>query len=226
MHEMARGIHAIDGLKMGRSYLVEGHDGLALVDTSSPSAATGIIAAIEGIGRRPEDLQTIVATHYHFDHTGNVDKLIDRSGAELCVHAEDVPYVDGRSSWLPSQGLLGPLLDKFAPAPFTLKVDRALHDGDVLAFAGGLQVIHAPGHTPGHIALYAKERRTLFAGDALMNVGGLRLPMSMSSHDMEQAKRSVRRLVELDFDIALPGHGAPILGRANEKIAEWAKRWL
>ena len=117
-------------------------------------------------------------------------------------------------------------VDKFAPAQLTLKVDRALQDGDVLAFAGGLQVIHAPGHTPGHIALFAKERRTLFAGDALMNVGGLRLPLSMTSHDMEQAKRSVRRLVELNFDIALPGHGAPILGRANEKIADWARRWL
>ena len=75
MHEIARGIYAIDGLKVGRSYLVEGHDGLALVDTSSPSAAAGIITAIEGIGRRPEDLRTIVATHYHSDHTGNVDKL-------------------------------------------------------------------------------------------------------------------------------------------------------
>ena len=38
MHEIARGIYAIDGLKMGRSYLVEGHDGLALIDTSSKSA--------------------------------------------------------------------------------------------------------------------------------------------------------------------------------------------
>ena len=142
------------------------------------------------------------------------------------MHEDDVPYVEARSPWPPSKGLIGPLLNKFAPEQFSLKVDRALRDGDLLPFAGGLQVIHAPGHTPGHIALYAKERRTLFAGDALMNTGGLRLPMSTSSHDMDQAKRSVRRLVELDFDIALPGHGSPILGRANEKIAEWARRWL
>jgi glyoxylase-like metal-dependent hydrolase (beta-lactamase superfamily II) len=226
MHQVAHGIHAIDGLKMGRSYLIEGNDGLALIDTSSKGASEGILSAIQAIGHHPEDLRTIVATHYHFDHTGNVETLIDRSGAQLCVHEADAPYVDGRNPWAPSNGLIGPLLDRFAPRPFALKVDRILHDGDVLPFVGGLQVIHAPGHTPGHIALFAKDRRTLFAGDSLMNIVGLRLPMSISSHDMEQARQSVRHLVELDFDIALPGHGAPVLGRANEKIAEWAKRWL
>jgi glyoxylase-like metal-dependent hydrolase (beta-lactamase superfamily II) len=224
--EIAHGIYSIDGLKMGRSYLVESDDGLALIDTSSKSASEGILAAIAAIGRQPDDLQAIVATHYHFDHTGNAAALVERSGAELCVHEDDVPYVEGRIPWLPSRGPIGPMLDKFAPAHFTLKVGRVLHEGDQLPFAGGLDIIHAPGHTPGHIALYAREHRTLFAGDALMNVGGLHLPMSTSSHDMEQARQSVRRLLEFDFDIALPGHGAPILGRANEKIAEWSHRWL
>ncbi len=226
VQEIARGIYAIGGLKMGRSYLVEGHDGLALIDTSSGDASSSIISAIESIGRKLEDLRTIVATHYHFDHTGNAGALIERSGAQLCVHEDDVPYVQGRSPWMPSKGPIGPLIDTFAAKHFTLKVDRVLRDGEILPFAGGLQVIHAPGHTPGHIALYAKERRTLFAGDSLMNTAGLHLPMSTSSHDMDQAKRSIRQLAELDFDIALPGHGAPIFGRANEKIAEWARVWL
>ena len=87
-------------------------------------------------------------------------------------------------------------------------------------------MIHAPGHTPGHIALHAAERRVLFAGDALMNTLGLRLPMSMSSHNMDQARASVARLAELEYDIALPGHGAPILGRASEKVRAWARGWL
>ena len=226
MREIARGIYAIDGLRMGRCYLVEGHDGLALIDTSSDGASDGIVTAIESIGRRLQDLRAIVATHYHFDHTGNAGALVERSGAQLCVHEDDVPYVEGRTPWLPSKTAIGPLLDKFAPAPFALHVDRVLQDGEMLPFAGGLQVIHAPGHTPGHIALYAKEHRTLFTGDSLMNVGGLHLPMSSSSHDMDQARSSIRRLAEFDFDIALPGHGAPILGRANEKIGEWARAWL
>jgi glyoxylase-like metal-dependent hydrolase (beta-lactamase superfamily II) len=213
-------------LKTGRSYIVDNGDGIALIDSSSHGVSKRILDAIEQIGRKPEDLRLIVATHYHFDHTGNAAAIIERTGARLCVHEADAPYVDGTTPWLGAQGVAGPLLDKFGPKPFGLRVDRVLKDGETLPFAGGLQIIHAPGHTPGHIAIYAGQRRTLFAGDALMNVGGLHLPMAISSHDMDQARASVRRLAELDFDVALPGHGAPILGRANEKIADWAQKWL
>ena len=225
MDEIAPGIFALSGLKMGRSYLVEGEGGVALVDTSTANASERIVASIEQAGHRVEDLHTIVATHYHYDHTGNAATLIERSGAQLCLHADDAPYVDGRLPWRAAQSPFH-ILDKMGPKPFNLRVDRILHDGDVLPFAGGVQVIHAPGHTPGHIALYSQERRVLFAGDALMNTAGLHLPLSMSSHDMDAARASVRRLAELDFDIALPGHGTPIIGRANEKIADWAKAWL
>ncbi len=224
MHEIVRGVYALPALKTGRSYLLEGDDGVALIDTSSESASQGILGAIAEAGRRPEDLRTIIATHYHYDHTGNVATLVERSGAQFCVHAGDVPYVDGGSPWMTNRPPWG-FLDHLAPKHYSLKVDRVLQDGDVLPFAGGLRVIHAPGHTPGHIALYSKERRVLFAGDSLMNTLGLRLPMYFASHDMDQARRSVRMLAELDFDIALPGHGAPIIGRANEKMAEWAKAW-
>jgi glyoxylase-like metal-dependent hydrolase (beta-lactamase superfamily II) len=224
MQQIARGIYAIPGLKMGRSYLVEGHDGFALVDTSSPSALDGILAGIAAIGRRPEELRAIIATHYHFDHVGNAGALIERTGAELCVHEADVPYVDGRTPW-PDGGALGKAL-KLAPERFTLNVGRTLCEGDVLPFGGGIEVIHAPGHTPGHIALYSKEHRTLFSGDSFMHLLGFELPMPNATHDMAQARASIRRLATLDFENALPGHGTPILSRANEKLATWAKAWV
>ena len=227
MKQITRGIWAIDGLKTGRSYLIEDRDGLTLIDTSSPDVAGRIIAAIEKIGRRPEELRTIVATHYHFDHTGNVAALRERTGATFCAHPDDAPYIDGRTPW--GTGRPNPLArfeHLIAPAPFALKVDRELRDGDVVNAAGGLQVIHAPGHTPGHIALYAKEHRVLFSGDAFGNHLGLMLPISMSTHDMAQAKQSIARLAQLDFDHALPGHGQPLLSRANEKLAQWSRRWL
>ncbi len=225
MDQIVPGVYAITGLKMGRSYLVEGEGGLGLIDTSASDVSARILDAITAIGRRPDELRAIVATHYHYDHTGNAAALIERTGARLCVHEDDVPYVDGSTPWMAMRGPWT-FLDRFGPTPYGLKVDEVLHDGDELPYAGGLRVIHAPGHTPGHIALHAPSRGVLFAGDALMNALGLRLPMSMSSHDMAQARRSIARLAALDFDIALPGHGSPIIGRAGEKVRAWARGWL
>jgi glyoxylase-like metal-dependent hydrolase (beta-lactamase superfamily II) len=226
MDEVVPGIFALSGLRVGRSYLIEDRDGLTLIDTSSPGVADRILRAIASVGRRPDDLNTIVATHYHYDHTGNVAALVEATGAKLYVHADDAPYVDGRARWMPVRGIMGALGTRFATAQFNLRIDRELRDGDTLPAAGGLRVVHAPGHTPGHIALHAPDRRVLFAGDAFGNWLGLRRPMASSSHDMPQAERSIRLLAQLDFDHALPGHGRPILNHAGEKIAEWAKKWV
>jgi glyoxylase-like metal-dependent hydrolase (beta-lactamase superfamily II) len=234
MRQITRGVWALEGLKLGRSYLVEhagspgrAQNALTLIDTSSPGAVDGILRAIERVGRKPDDLRTIVATHYHFDHTGNVAALRERTGAQLVAGADDVPFIDGRTPWGTGRppGALDRLSERFvAPRPFALTVDRALHDGDELD--GGLRVLHAPGHTPGHIALHDLARGVLFAGDAFMNILGLRLPTAGATHDMEQARRSVEMLSLLEFDHALPGHGAPILSHAAEKLRSWHARWL
>lgn len=226
LREIVPGVFAISGLKTGRSYLVEGEGrDIALIDTSTGDVSARILAAIEEAGHRPEDLRLIVATHYHLDHTGNAGALRERTGAELCVHADDVPYVDGTTPWMRMRAPFG-FLDRMAAKPYALRVDRVLRDGDELPFGGSVRVVHAPGHTPGHIALHSASHRALFTGDALMNAWGLRLPMSMSTHDMGEARRSVRRLAKLEFEVALPGHGAPIIGRASEKIGAWARAWV
>lgn len=227
MRQITRGVYALEGLKMGRSYLVEDGGALTLIDTSSGGAADRILSAIAEIGRQPEDLRIIVASHYHYDHTGNANELRERTGAQVVAHADDIAYIDGHRPWgtgRPASAWerLGERM--LAPEPFAVAVDRTVRDGDVLD--GGLRIVHAPGHTPGHIAVLDETRRVLFAADAFMNVLGFRLPVGGSTHDMAQAKRSIEVLSRLDFDHALPGHGAPILSHAAEKLRLWVARWL
>jgi glyoxylase-like metal-dependent hydrolase (beta-lactamase superfamily II) len=225
MREVAEGIHTIDGLKQGRAYLIDDGGTLSLIDTSTTTAAARIFEAIASLGRRPEDLRTIIATHYHYDHTGNVATLVERTGAQFLAHIDDAPYIDGRKPWRHLD--IGPF-DMTVPESryYTLKLDRELRTGDVLPIAGGLEVIHTPGHTPGSISLYAREHSALFTGDAIGNWLGLRLPIPMPSHDMDEARRSVHKLAALTYDVALPGHGNPIMSRASEKIGEWARKWV
>lgn len=225
LQELTSGIYPLPRLKMGRSYLIADADGLALVDTSSGGCAQRILDAIDSLRRPARELHTIVATHYHYDHTGNVAALRERTGARLLVHAADAPYVDGRTPWPVPGGIAGTIAARISPQPYALPVDAELHEGDTVPIAGGLEVVHLPGHTPGNIGLYSRARSLIFTGDALMNVLGLRLVPRFSNHDQEQARASARKLAALDYEIALPGHGNPIVGRASEKIAEWAQKW-
>jgi glyoxylase-like metal-dependent hydrolase (beta-lactamase superfamily II) len=225
LREVADGIYPLRGLKTGRAYLLADHDGFALIDTSTSGCAARILDAIDALRRPARELHTIVCTHYHHDHTGNVAALRERTGARLLVHVDDAPYVDGRTPWDLARGRLGGLVDRFGPKPYALRVDGELREGDVVPLAGGLEVVHLPGHTPGSIGLYARGRGLIFTGDAMMNILGVRLAPSMSTHDVEVARQSARKLASLEFEIALPGHGHPVVGRASEKISEWTAKW-
>jgi glyoxylase-like metal-dependent hydrolase (beta-lactamase superfamily II) len=105
-------------------------------------------------------------------------------------------------------------------------VDQTVNDGDMIEAFGGLQVIATPGHSPGHVSFWQPERKILFVGDTIMNAfssGGLRLPFTVSTPDMAENIRSVKKLAELDAEIACFGHGEPILDDAAAKIRAFAK---
>ncbi len=92
-------------------------------------------------------------------------------------------------------------------------VDREVSDGDELP--GGIRAVHTPGHTAGHLAFLVGERRVLIAGDAAANMRKLSTPFPYFTEDMAEAKRSIAKLAELDFDVACFGHGTVLRGEAN-----------
>lgn len=95
-------------------------------------------------------------------------------------------------------------------------IDRPIADGDVLPIAGSIQVVHAPGHCAGHVALLWLRRSILFVGDACMNVMGLGDPVGFE--DLQKGRTSQRKLAGLAFDVVGFGHGPPIIGKASERF--------
>ncbi|MER3421592.1 MAG: MBL fold metallo-hydrolase, partial [Chloroflexota bacterium] len=94
-----------------------------------------------------------------------------------------------------------------------------LRDGDELPVLGGMRVVHLPGHTPGHIALYFSERGLLIAGDALqVRRGQLVPPARLASEDWEEAVRSLRRLTGLDIDVLALSHFSPWQGDVRAEL--------
>jgi glyoxylase-like metal-dependent hydrolase (beta-lactamase superfamily II) len=220
----------MEGLRASNVYLLADEDRLTLVDAGLTSDVDQIVGQLEEGGYTLRQLGTIVLTHAHGDHVGGAAELARRSDAQIVTQRDEVPYVEQSESLRPSS-LVGrvlnwvssPLVRLVLPTP-ACEVDRAVEDGDVVEALGGLEVVHTPGHTPGAMSLYQRERRILFCGDVLFNADplrgrpGLDFPIRLVSVDNAQARESVRKLAELPIDVLCCGHGEPILEGANERI--------
>ncbi len=191
------------------TYLVREAAGLTLVDAGLPGGAGAILAAAEAIGL---PITRIVLTHAHSDHVGSLEQLrLLLPTAEIAISARDARFLAGDRSLDPAE----PQAKLRGGYPrVKLTPDRLLADGDRV---GSLQVVAAPGHTPGHIALFDTRDGSLIAGDAFQVAGGLavagtfrwRFPLpALATWHHPTALASARRLLALNPSRLAVGHGA------------------
>jgi glyoxylase-like metal-dependent hydrolase (beta-lactamase superfamily II) len=227
--EVAPGVHTIDGLGVGRAYLYAEADRLTLIDSGLPDSADRIFAAIEAIGRKASDVRQVIVTHYHNDHAGSLADVVERSGADVLAHPLDAPVLRGERAPAPAntnafvRGILN-ATNRGGHAPRRVDVAREIHDGDEVDLGGGARIVHTPGHTPGSISIYLPRSKVLFAGDAIGNLLGLRPPVGWFTEDHAAARASIRKLAELEIDVALFGHGRPVVKDASKAIRRLAAR--
>jgi len=209
-------------------FILRDEDGqVTLVDMGLKSSGPKVIAALGAIGSTPSDVTRLVLTHAHADHAGGAAHVAARTGRSFDVHEDDAPYARaGKAPPRDRRFLLGRLLDRvaggqaFSPVP----VERELSDGDVLPVAGGLRVVHTPGHSPGHISLLHEETRLLITGDAMFNVRRLRWPIRAFCTDFAMTTRTADVLGELDYDVAAFTHGPELRDNAREAIRAFLAR--
>lgn len=227
--ELAPGVHhVIKGFV--NAFLVESDDGLTIIDSGLKNGAPAFVAAMQALGRSPEDVRSILITHHHVDHRGSLAALANATGARVYAPAADAGIIRGAvpSPHPAPPSLVGRLtvsvVDRFGPAVEGARVDHEVVDGEVLPVAGGVTAIHTPGHTAGQTSyLLPRDGGILFVGDAAETLsGGPRPPVrgiaSFHTEDRDEARRSFRKLAALDFEMALPGHGTPILEGASDRF--------
>jgi hydroxyacylglutathione hydrolase len=148
--------------------------GKALVIDPGPEVEA-IVAEAQAAGLQ---IETIVNTHGHGDHTAGNAALKDRTGARVIIHSADA--------------------DRYPAADRVLTDETPLKVGEIL-----LAVIHTPGHTPGGICLHA--RGNLFTGDTLFVGDSGRTDLAGGHRPTLGA--SIRRLMQLPDDtVVWPGH--------------------
>ena len=82
-----------------------------------------------------------------------------------------------------------------------------------MPFAGGIRVVHTPGHSPGHASYLHEESGVLITGDAIFNVLGRRWPLKMLCSNFAMTKKTAHRLGELEYSTAAFTHGPEIRER-------------
>src|SRR3989344_2217041 len=188
-----KNIHMIPGVESECNvYIV---DGEIIVDTGTgkffPQMKSEIESSVD-----TSQIKTIVNTHYHFDHTGAGRKFRDWLGAEICIHQKDKEYMENGNT----------LAEMFGEKPRITTVDRTLKEKGTLKTKNfKFEIIHTPGHTPGSICLYDREKKLLISGDTVFedNFGRTDLP----GGSMEDMMKSLKKLSELKVSYLMPGHG-------------------
>ncbi len=210
------------------AYLVEEEDGLTLVDTAIPGSAKAIQAAAGKLGR---PIVRIALTHAHGDHVGSLDALAKTlPGAEVLISERDARLLAKNKTTDPGEPPEAKMRGSY-PGAKTAPT-RTLAPGDRV---GSLEVIAAPGHTPGHIAFLDTRDNTLIAGDAFSSIGGVATSAKanplfpfpvMATWHKPTALETARTLRALDPARLAVGHG-PIVdapGAAMDKAIEKAAR--
>lgn len=204
-----------------------------LVDTGMPGFAPMIreLAKQEGIGDLP--LNTILLTHQDIDHIGGLPDFQAVEAPTVYAHSDDEGAINGTQPMLKlTQERMAGFLQQMAEAvrlqfeqaylhPSRPNVDRKFTDRETLQIAGGLVVIHTPGHTPGHVSLYHQPSKTLIAGDAMISKDGELLgPNAANTPNMAQAIESLKKFQAYDIENVICYHGGLVQGSIQERIAK------
>jgi glyoxylase-like metal-dependent hydrolase (beta-lactamase superfamily II) len=202
----------LDRLHFVNAYLVREADGFTLIDTTLGGAADKLVTAAREAG---EQIRRIALTHGHSDHAGSLDALRAQLGEDVEVLMGELDarilagerVVDGklRGSW----------------PKITTRPDTLLKGGERI---GSLEVIPAPGHTPGHVAFLDTRDRALIAGDTFTTYWRTEIPnrmlqgfplATMGTQDRDKVVESASALRALDPTVLVCGHGPAVHSPVN-----------
>ncbi len=213
-----------------RAFLIDDGTELTLIDTLLDQGGKLVLAELDSLGKKPQDLKRIILTHAHQSHLGGLAALKAATGARVYCHDWEADIIEGkRKVEVPQSTTLFPqkpyqiyalqvafVLGLRMPPP--CQVDENLKDGDHI---GPLTVMGAPGHTPGSITFYWPEKKALIAGDIVSTWPEIALGWPQITLDNKQNRESVGKLCDMtQAEVICVGHGQPVIQAANQVMRD------
>ncbi len=197
----------------GNSYFIDGSKKI-LIDPGHSHLFGNVKDHLSRLSITPEDIDLIILTHAHPDHTEAI-RLFSGSSALIALHHAELDFVKRVAPHYGAAMGIG------ESEPQVL-----LQEGELQAGNMRFQIIHAPGHSPGSICIYWPQEKTLITGDVIFyqGIGRTDLP----GGDGQALKESIRRLSRLEVDHLLPGHGEVVSGRelVQRNFSDIERMWF
>jgi glyoxylase-like metal-dependent hydrolase (beta-lactamase superfamily II) len=222
--EVVPGVHRL-GTARVNWYFVEDAGRITVVDAALPGYWPQLEPALTSIGRRLEDIEALILTHAHSDHTGVAGMLHDR-GIPVYLHRDDHELLlTSKEPWKRERspfpqilrpgvwGFFGHMVRNGALKPPKIDDPVSIDDAETLDVPGRPRVMHTPGHTPGSCSLYFESQRALIVGDLLCTwnpltgrLGPQVMPAAFNVSS-DESLASLDKLAALSAAVVLVGHG-------------------
>lgn len=219
------------------------NDGIILIDTGPPDSYEQMEVGLNDLGFTARDIKKIIITHYHFDHVGNLHKFFsENSKIEVFMGKYDIPYYEGLKSPQPHPIDMEEIKKLFPDVTNehfgemlseTLKVSKKVESKRLKQIskkvnhfteAGGFDIIHTPGHTPGHLSVYIPWAKALIPGDLMMYwKGNFSGPVKTFCSDFESSIESLKKISKYLIDKLIGYHGSVFFGDVNSLINDYLK---
>lgn len=196
-------------------YLIHFGDHAAVVDAGCGYATQRIVKNIASCGVTPGQVDYLLITHCHFDHTGGARDLADALGCKIVAHERDAVYLENGDNGVTAARWYGASIQPFSVDIKIAGQGKKIHLGDRI-----IQALHVPGHSPGSMVYVAESegQKVLFGQD----VHG---PLdSELLSDRKDYLSSLRLIRDLDADILCEGHFG--VYRGQTKVRKFIESYM
>jgi glyoxylase-like metal-dependent hydrolase (beta-lactamase superfamily II) len=218
--QVTDGVYGIDTGLFGSSftavYLFD-DDEPTLVDSGAAATVDAVVEGLNAVGVPPEDLEHVVLSHIHSDHSGGAGDLLEYApDADVYIHELTAPHLADPA------GLIESSRQAMGEHFETMGEQRPVSEADIVPVpetgttidigSNTLELVYAPGHSPDHFAVWNPERGLCFAAECLGGYLGeadrWTPPSTLPNFDIEDSAAAIDRIEALDPDrIVLPHFG-------------------